>query len=73
MLLHLRLLADNPAELVDLIEELLLQGTMSAALRQNVLQAVTAVPVVADLDYRWHRWGMALNIVSSSPEYQIQK
>jgi hypothetical protein len=46
---------------------------MSAALRQNVLQAVNAVPVVADLDYRWHRWAMALNIVSSSPQYQIQK
>jgi hypothetical protein len=69
----LRLLADNPPEMVDLINQLLLHGTMTAALRQNVLQAVNAVPVVADLDYRWHRWAMALNIVSSSAQYQIQK
>ena len=69
----LRFLADDPPQMIALINRLMLHGTMTDALRQSVVQAVTAVPVVQDPEYRWHRWGMALSVVSSSPQYQIQR
>ena len=67
------LLADDPPHLIDLINTLMLHGTMTDGMRQSVLHAVQAIPAIADEGYRWHRWSMALNLVSSSPQYQIQR
>jgi uncharacterized protein (DUF1800 family) len=69
----LRFLADDPPQMAEVINTVMLHGTMTDALRQNLLQAVQGVPVVADAEYRWHRWAMALSIVSASPQYQIQR
>ncbi len=62
-------LAANPAALVDSLNTLLLAGQMSAGLRTQVIDAVTAQPASNAL----LRAQTAVQLLATSPEFCIQK
>ena len=62
-------LAGDPAQLVDALDALLLHGSMSAAMRQSIVQAVAAVPVSNTL----RRARTAVYLVATSSQYQVQR
>ena len=62
-------LAGDPAQLVDALNALLLHGSMSAAMRQSIMQAVAAVPVSNPL----RRVRTAVYLVATSSQYQVQR
>jgi hypothetical protein len=61
----------NPAALVDHLDVKLMGGAMSPAMRQILIQHVGNVPMSMDDGYR--RVRDAVLLVSSSPEYAIQR
>jgi len=61
-------LAPNPANLVDALNQRLMHGSMSAAMRQRVIDAVTSVGT----DNR-ERVRTAIYIIASSMQYQVQR
>jgi hypothetical protein len=65
----LQALASDPAQLVDTLNTLLLGGTMSSGMRTTVVSAVTAISSTSPLE----RAQTAVNLVTVSPEYAIQK
>ena len=62
-------LASNPSALADRIQEKLLAGDMTPALRQGIVSAVNAV-ALSDPSGRART---ALYLTRSSPEYQVQR
>ncbi len=62
-------LAGNPDALVTRLDTLLLHGTLSAAARQAVVNAVSAVPAANALT----RAKTAFYLVASSPQYQVER
>ncbi len=62
-------LAGNPAALVDSLNTLMLAGQMTAALRTQLINAVTAQPANAPLQ----RAQMAVQLLATSPEFCVQK
>jgi Protein of unknown function (DUF1800) len=61
--------AGDPAQLVDALNALMLHGSMSAAMRQSIMQAVAAVPVSNPLK----RARTAVYLVATSSQYQVQR
>jgi uncharacterized protein (DUF1800 family) len=61
-------LAPNPAQLVDALNQRLMHGSMSAAMRQRVIDAVTS----SGTDNR-NRVRTAIYIIASSMQYQVQR
>ena len=66
---ELQSLAATPDQLVEQLNLLLLHGTMSAAMRDSILRAVTAVAATNPLK----RARTALYLVASSSQYQVEK
>jgi uncharacterized protein (DUF1800 family) len=62
-------LAGNPAELVDALNRLLLHGSMSEAMRQSIINAVSAVPPSSTL----RRARTAVYLVATSSQYQVER
>jgi hypothetical protein len=62
-------LAGDPAALVDWLDTLLMHGSMSDAMRTAVINATTAITATNTLE----RARTALNLISVSPEFSIQK
>jgi uncharacterized protein (DUF1800 family) len=62
-------LATNPAQLVDALNALLMHGTMSAEMRQSIIDAVTAVAVTNPLK----RARTAVYLVATSSQYQVER
>lgn len=65
----LQSLAGDPAQLVEALDELLLHGTMSDAMRQSVIDAVSVVSATNTL----RRARTALYLVATSSQYQVQR
>jgi uncharacterized protein (DUF1800 family) len=65
---------ENQNALLDNINLLLLNGRMSAGLRQNILNAYAALPTwFTSAQNQTDRVNMALWIIMASPEYAVQK
>jgi hypothetical protein len=62
-------LAANPPALVEALNQLLLHGTMSQAMRDNILQAVNTVPATNPR----RRAQNAIYLILTSSQYQIQR
>jgi len=62
-------LADNPAQLVDALNTLLMHGTMSAQMRQSIIDAVSAVAATNPLK----RARTAVYLVATSSQYQVER
>lgn len=62
-------LAGDPAALVDSLNTLLMGGSMSAGMRSTVITAVTSISATTPLE----RARTALNLITISPEFSIQK
>jgi len=65
-------LADDPEALLDHLDQLLLNGEMSAELRQDLLAAVVSLPLQG-ADARLARVKLAVFLVFASPEYLHQR
>ncbi|WP_050408086.1 DUF1800 family protein [Massilia sp. NR 4-1] len=70
----------QPAQLVERINLLLLNGAMSSGLRQQIVQAVSEIRVPQQAsqpryisDKKYDRVHMAIYLAMSSPEYLVQK
>jgi len=64
--------ANDPAQLAGFLDRLLLHGTMSPGLRAAVLKAVETIPA-SDLGFARKRAQMALYVVATSPQYDVQR
>ncbi|HEY6070389.1 MAG TPA: DUF1800 domain-containing protein [Chthoniobacterales bacterium] len=62
-------LASNPGALVDSLNDLLMGGQMSAAMRNIVVNCVTQIPSTSPLE----RAQTAVHLIVTSPEFIIQK
>ena len=62
-------LAANPTQLVDHLNQLLMAGNMSPAMRNTLINAVTNIPV----KYSKERVQTAIYLVVNSPEFVIDK
>ncbi|MDT7541600.1 MAG: hypothetical protein QOE33_1504 [Acidobacteriota bacterium] len=65
-------MANNPAQMVDAFDFLLLHGTMSAAMKTQIINAVNSVPTT-DANYQRKRARTAAYLVATSPQYQVQR
>jgi uncharacterized protein (DUF1800 family) len=62
---------NQPNQLIDVLNQLLLHGTMSADMRQSVLTAVTSIPnTTANQRLRVRT---AIYLILTSPQYQVQR
>jgi len=64
-----RALAENPAALIDHLNVLLVAGQMSAATRDTILSAVSAIPATNAID----RVKTAIVLTMASPDFIVQK
>jgi uncharacterized protein (DUF1800 family) len=65
-------LSNDPAALVEYLNTLLLHGTMSAAMKQTVVNAVSAIdPASSDASRR--RAQTAIYLVATSAQYEVQR
>jgi uncharacterized protein (DUF1800 family) len=62
-------LAANPEQLVDALNTLLMHGTMSAEMRQSIVEAVSAVAPTNPLK----RARTAVYLVATSSQYQVER
>jgi uncharacterized protein (DUF1800 family) len=67
-----RALADDPAALIDRMDALLTYGSMSAATRELMRQAIESIPLTAT-DARGNRVRMALLFTLASPDFIVQR
>ena len=65
-------LANDPSNLIDTLNALLLHGTMSDDMRQSVLIAVTSIPASNDSNRRT-RVQTAIYLILTSSQYQVQR
>ncbi|MFL6336848.1 MAG: DUF1800 family protein [Pyrinomonadaceae bacterium] len=65
-------LADNPSGMADYLNTLLLHGTMSAAMKQTVVDAVNAIASTSS-DYQRRRAQTAIYLVVTSAQYEVQR
>jgi uncharacterized protein (DUF1800 family) len=66
-------IADNSAALVDRLNLVFMGGTMSAAMRSEVIQALSAIGKPTDDATRRERIQQALRLILLSPEYMVQR
>ena len=70
----LEALANDPAQLVDALNSLLLHNTMSAAVRQQIINVLTNDINDADATVRARKRAQtAVYLVVTSPQYQVQR
>lgn len=62
-------LAGNPAQLVDMLNNLLMHGTMSPEMRSSIVEAVSAVPNSNPLK----RARTAVYLIATSSQYQVER
>ncbi len=62
---------DAPGQLLDVLNVLMMHGTMSAQMRQSILTGVTAVP--AGANQLRDRVRQAVYLVATSSQYNVQK
>jgi uncharacterized protein (DUF1800 family) len=60
---------NDPAGMVDWLNTLLMGGTMSSGMRTTVIDAVTRIPATTANE----RARTAINLITISPEYAVQK
>jgi uncharacterized protein (DUF1800 family) len=65
----LQALAANPGQMVDALDALLMHGTMSAEMRQSIVDAVSAVAATNPLK----RARTAVYLVATSSQYQVER
>lgn len=65
-------LADNPPQLVDTLNTLLLHNSMSASVRTSITTAVTAIPTTTS-QYQLKRAQTAIYLAVTSAQYQVQR
>jgi Protein of unknown function (DUF1800) len=65
-------LANDPPTLIDTLNTLLLHGTMSDAMHQSVMAAVTSIPASDDAQRRT-RVQTAIYLIVTSSQYQVQR
>jgi uncharacterized protein (DUF1800 family) len=65
-------LANDPNNLIDTLNTLLLHGTMSDDMRQSVMTAVTSIPASNDSNRRM-RVQTAIYLILTSSQYQVQR
>lgn len=68
----LEALASNPAQVVNNLDTLLMHGTMSSSLRTEVINAITTIPT-SDANFARKRAQMAVYLVTTSSQYQVQR
>lgn len=72
-----RALADNPEALIDHLDEKLVGGNMSAALKDRLVTAVENVPLSdennPDYDGAYFRIGIAITMIMTSSDYIVQR
>lgn len=67
-------LGDNPEQLVNTFDSLLTHGTMTATMHDHIVHAVQSIPAVApSYNYQYWRVQMAMYLVLSSQQYQVQR
>lgn len=64
--------ANDPQQLVNRLDALLLHGTMSSAMRTAVVNAVAAIPLT-DSAFARKRAQAAVYLVATSPQYDVQR
>jgi hypothetical protein len=65
-------LSDNPAAMAEYLNTLLLHGTMSAAMKAQVVGAVNAI-LPSSSDYQRRRAQTAIYLVATSAQYEVQR
>ncbi|HJR06519.1 MAG TPA: DUF1800 domain-containing protein [Pyrinomonadaceae bacterium] len=65
--------ADNPAQLLDTLDALLLHNTMSATMRAQVLSAIASINDTDASVRTRKRARTAVYLVVTSPQYQVQR
>ena len=75
---RLKAMARNPRQLVRQLDETLTYGTLSIAVKRDIVAAVSAIPVTADEedtveDRIDQRVRLAVLMVMTSPDYLVQK
>ena len=65
-------LANNPEQLIEALNQLLLHGAMSAEVRQSILTAVTSIPASPASNLR-SRVRTAIYLIATSSQYQVQR
>jgi uncharacterized protein (DUF1800 family) len=65
-------LANNPEQLIEALNQLLLHGAMSAEMRQSILTAVTSIPASPASNLR-SRVRTAIYLIATSSQYQVQR
>ena len=68
----LETVAADTAQLVDRLDALLMHGTMSAPMRSSILGALASVPT-SDANFARKRARMAVYLVATSSQYQVQR
>jgi len=67
-------LAENPEQLVSGFDSLLMHGTMTVTMRDHIVQAVQSIPATGpSYNYQYWRVQMAMYLVLSSQQYQVQR
>jgi hypothetical protein len=62
-------LGNDPDQLITALNELLLHGTMSGEMRHIIREAVASIPA----DNRHLRVQIAIYLIATSPQYQVQR
>jgi uncharacterized protein (DUF1800 family) len=66
-------LATNPANLVDALNTRLMHGTMSSAVRTNIIATVTAITNGVPATQALQRTQTAIYLVATSAQYQVER
>ena len=65
-------LANDPAALIERMNQLLMQGQMPEAMRATLVNYVSAIPT-SEAAYRARRVVEAADLILSSPQYVVQR
>jgi hypothetical protein len=65
-------LSNDPPAMADYLNNLLLHGTMSAAMKQTVVNAVNQI-LPSSSDYQRRRAQTAIYLVAASAQYEVQR
>lgn len=66
-------MAGNPAQLVDALNARLMHGTMSQAMRTNIIAAVTAITNANATTQAQQRTQTAIYLIATSAQYQVER
>ncbi len=68
-----RILSDSPEQLVEALNQSLMYGTMSDSLRQDVLTVVKSITDIHPEIRQPDRFSKAVHIITTSPEFLVQR